>query len=232
MEQPSDGAAAPDARSFDWDRLYEYRHRNVAQDQRQSVWDEIAPFLHAQLGRPRTVLDPAAGRGEFIAAVPAEEKWVVDLVDYGEARYPSDVKVLIGSNLEVELPAAHFDGIFVSNLLEHFATQFEVAHFLRRMYDATSAGGRIAVMGPNFRYASREYFDFADHVLALTHVAVEEHLYTAGYEIVRVVPRFLPYSFGGRLPPAPALVRAYLRVPLVWRLLGKQFLVIGTRRHR
>jgi len=229
MEQPTRGAAQH-ATSFDWDRLYEYRHRKVAQDRRQSVWNEIAPFLHAELGRPRAVLDPAAGRGEFITAVPAEEKWVVDLVDYGEARYPPDVRVIIGSNLEVDLPADYFDGIFASNLLEHFATQLEVGTFLRRMYAATAPTGRIAVMGPNFRYASREYFDCADHVLALTHVAVEEHLYTAGYDIVRVIPKFLPYSFGGKLPPSQQLVRAFLRLPLAWKVLGKQFLVIGEKR--
>ncbi|MFN8026218.1 MAG: hypothetical protein U0W40_07665 [Acidimicrobiia bacterium] len=71
------------------------------------------------------------------------------------------------------------------------------------------------------------YFDFADHVVPLTHVAVGEHLYAAGFEVERIVPRFLPYSFGGILPPSPALTRRYLRMPFAWKLLGKQFLVIG-----
>ena len=89
--------------------------------------------------------------------------------------------------------------------------------------------GRIVVMGPNFRYCARNYFDFADHTLALTHVAVEEHLYAAGFDVVRVVPRFLPFSFGGRLPPSPALTRWYLRFPPAWRVLGRQFLLVGQR---
>ena len=88
-------------------------------------------------------------------------------------------------------------------------------------------GGRIAVLGPNFRYCSDEYFDCADHTLALTHVAVEEHLYAAGFEIVRSIPRFIPYSFRSRIPKAPWLVRAYLRTPPLWRVLGKQFLVLA-----
>jgi hypothetical protein len=90
------------------------------------------------------------------------------------------------------------------------------------------AGGRVAVLGPNFRYCAREYFDCADHTLALTHVSVEEHLYAAGFEIERVIPRFLPYSFRSRFPQSPALVRAYLNTPLAWRFLGKQFLVIAV----
>jgi hypothetical protein len=90
-------------------------------------------------------------------------------------------------------------------------------------------GGRIAVLGPNFRYCPKEYFDCADHELALTHVAVAEHLYAAGYEIERIIPRYLPYSFRGVLPPSPTLTRRYLQTPLAWRILGKQFLVIGRR---
>jgi hypothetical protein len=65
--------------------------------------------------------------------------------------------------------------------------------------------------------------------LALTHVAVEEHLYAAGFHIESVEPRFLPYSFRGRLPTGRTAVRAYLRFRPAWRLLGKQFLVIASK---
>jgi hypothetical protein len=44
-----------------------------------------------------------------------------------------------------------------------------------------------------------------------------------------VVPRFLPYSFRGRFPGSAELTRTYLRNPALWRLAGKQFLVIGTK---
>jgi hypothetical protein len=84
-------------------------------------------------------------------------------------------------------------------------------------------------MGPNFRYCAKHYFDCADHTVILTHVGVEEHLYAAGFEIEAVDARFLPYSFRGRLPASPALTRRYLAAPLAWRLLGKQFLVVGRR---
>jgi hypothetical protein len=63
----------------------------------------------------------------------------------------------------------------------------------------------------------------------LTHVAVTEHLYPAGFDITTVTPRFLPYSFRGLLPPSPLLTRTYLRTPALWRLLGKQFLVIARK---
>jgi hypothetical protein len=97
------------------------------------------------------------------------------------------------------------------------------------MHGVLAPGGSIAVMGPNFRFCSDEYFDCADHTLIFTHLAIEEHLYAAGFEPSKSVPRYLPYSFRGRLPPSRALTRRYLKTPLAWRLLGKQFLVLGRR---
>jgi len=178
---------------------------------------------------PERVLDAAAGRGEFINTVPASERWAVDAVDFRELHEDSAVKTLIGDVLSVELPAKYFDGIMVSNLLEHFSSQEDIGTFLARMRELLVVGGRIAVLGPNFRYCAREYFDCADHTLALTHVSVEEHLYAAGFRIESVDARFLPYSFRGRLPTGRAAVRAYLRFRPAWRVLGKQFLVIASR---
>jgi ubiquinone/menaquinone biosynthesis C-methylase UbiE len=213
---------------INYERLYRFRFRGVDQRARQAAWDEIAPFVHNEMGSPRRVLDPAAGRREFISAITADERWVVDAVDYEDAALDTDVKVIIGNALEVELPADHFDGVFVSNLLEHFSTQNEIADFLGRMRAVMAPGGRIAVLGPNFKYCPREYFDCADHTLALTHVSVEEHLSAAGFTVRKVIPRFLPYSFRGSLPAAPSLIRGYLALPLAWRFLGKQFLLIAS----
>ncbi len=214
---------------MNYQRLYEYRFRNVDQMARSGVWNEIAPFVHEALGRPERVLDPAAGRGEFINAVPARERWAIDQVAYAEGTYDRGVHTIVSDVFSVELPPEHFDGIFVSNFLEHLLSQEAVAAFLEQMREATAHGGRVAVMGPNFRYCSREYFDMADHTLSLTHLAIAEHLYAAGFTVERIEPRFLPYSFTGRLPPSSALTRRYLRTPLAWRVLGKQFLVIGKR---
>jgi len=210
------------------DRIYRYRFRDIDQTARIAVWAEIAAYLHARMGRPTRVLDPAAGLGEFIANSPAEERWAVDLVDHGLTRIEG-VNVCIAPVLDADLPERAFDAVFVSNMLEHLASPQEVGDFLEHMLFVLRPGGIIAVMGPNFRYCSREYFDCADHVLPLTHVAAAEHLYGAGFDVTSITARFLPYSFRSRLPPSPLLVRAYLSTPMVWRLFGKQFLVLGKR---
>lgn len=212
-------------RGIDYERLYEYRFRNVDQTAREGVWVEIANHIHQVMGAPQKVLDLAAGRGEFINVVPAPERWAVDWLDQGT--WQPAVKAIIGNVFDIDLPPAHFDGVFISNFLEHLASQEQVADLLQLTRDSLAPGGVVAVLGPNFRYCAKDYFDCADHVLALTHGAVEEHLAAAGFEIQTVVPRFLPYSFRSLLPPSPTLTRLYLKAPAAWRLLGKQFLVVG-----
>jgi len=214
---------------LNYQRLYEYRFRDVDQQARTAVWREIATFVHEQIGSPQRVLDPAAGRGEFINQVPARERWAVDQVAYEEGTYDAGVRSVVSDIFEADLPQGHFDGVWVSNFLEHLLTQEAVATFLEKMHAAMAPGGRIAIIGPNFRHCPKEYFDMADHTLIFTHRAIAEHLYAAGFEPERVEAQFLPYSFTGKLPPSPALTRRYLRTPIAWRALGKQFLVVGRR---
>ncbi len=214
---------------MNYQRLYEYRFRGIPQETRSATWVEIAAHVYEALGRPRRVLDPAAGRGEFINAVPAQERWAVDAVAYEEGQHAPGTKAIVADIFDADLPTEHFDAVWVSNFLEHLLTQEAVASFLEKMHDVLVPGGRIAIMGPNFRYCADEYFDCADHTLIFTHVAIAEHLYAAGFEPTRVVPRYLPYSFRGHRPASQWMVRRYLQTPVAWRVLGKQFLVIGQR---
>src|SRR4029079_3191763 len=193
-------------RGLDYSRLYEFRFKDVNQDERQAVWNEIAKFLWKRMGSPRRVLDPAGRRGEFVNAVPAEEAWLVDVVDYPERQTDPRVKIVIGNLFDIDLPDAYFDGVFASHLLEHFHSPEEVGEFLDRMRKTLARGGVLALMGPNFKYSARDYFDCADHLLALTHVSVQELLFAAGYNVTEVIPRFLPFSFRSRLPALPAVL--------------------------
>jgi hypothetical protein len=46
---------------------------------------------------------------------------------------------------------------------------------------------------------------------------------------VDIVPRFLPYTTRSALPQHQMLVALYLKIPILWRFLGKQFLVVGQK---
>jgi ubiquinone/menaquinone biosynthesis C-methylase UbiE len=212
---------------MNFQRLYEYRFRDIDQDARTAVWEEIAPHVWELMGRPQTLLDPAAGRGEFINAAPASDRWAIDMVAYEEGTFRDGTTFVVSDIFEADLPEKHFDGIYISNFLEHLPSQEKVAELLEKMHRVTKPGGRIAIMGPNFRYTAKEYFDMADHTVILTHNGVAEHLYAAGFEPEKVIAQYLPYSFKSRLPASRSLTRRYLQLPVAWRLLGKQFLVIG-----
>lgn len=213
---------------LNYERLYEYRFKDVDDLGRQKVWNVIARDIHERMNRPSVVLDVAGGAGYFTRAVPARERWMVERMPVSPG-LGSDVHLLVGDVLSVELPPNHFDGIFLSNVLEHLPSQEDVASLLSRLRDSCIDGGVIAVMGPNFACCSKQYFDCADHVLALTHTSVAEHLYAAGFGPTTVLKRYLPYSFRGVLPPSPRLTDAYLRIRPLQMLLGKQFLVTGTK---
>ena len=189
---------------MNYERLYSYRFRDIDQDGRAAVWNEIAPHVHGVMGRPQKVLDPAAGRGEFIGAVPAKETWAVDAVSYEEAAHKPDTTVITAMIMDAELPENHFDGVFVSNFLEHLYDQEAISAFLEKMHASMEQGGRIAIMGPNYRYCSDEYWDCADHYVALTHMAIGEHLYTAGFETDQGDPPLPPLLLPRNPPPLAA----------------------------
>ena len=142
-----------------------------------------------------------------------------------------NIKKIIGNSLSVELPENYFDGVFISNFLEHLSSQEEIAALLTKAFNCLKKGGRIAIIGPNFKYATKEYFDFADHKIALSELSTAEHLYGAGFQVKEICPQFLPLSFRSNsyLPINTFTVQTYLKIPFVWIFFGKQFLLIGEK---
>ncbi len=211
-------------------RIYQYRFKGIKEDKKKIAWEEIAEFIYNRLSSPKSILDPAAGKCELINSIKSKERWAVDLNDYFIRKYAApDVKVVIGDILTAGLPENYFEGVFISNFLEHLHSQEEVATLLEKMFLCLKPGGRIAIMGPNFKYAYRSYFDFADHTVILSELGVAEHLYGAGFEIENIYPRFLPLSFRGGIPVSRCLVKTYLSMPWAWWVFGKQFLLIGKK---
>lgn len=211
---------------MDYEALYRFRFRDIDQSKRVEVWKEISKFVFHKCHEPAVTLDGACGLGEFINSVPSKERWALDLGINGEGLDPL-VQFQQTSFTAAKLPVGHFDLVFLSNVLEHLQDQYKVNELLLHAKPLLSVQGRLVIMGPNFRYCMKDYFDCADHFVPLTHISVSEHLAAAGYQIEKIIPRFLPYSFRSRLPAGPKLINAYLRLPILWRILGKQFLIIA-----
>ena len=154
---------------------------------------------------------PPPGRGEFINAVPAPERWAVDLRRLRGGHAPRRARASCVSDIfEADLPSEHFDGVFVSNFLEHLPTQDAVRGLPRAHARASLApGGRIAIMGPNFRFCAERVLRLRRPHAGLTHIAIAEHLYAAGFE-----PRARRAALPAVLVPRPAAAAPRAHAPL------------------
>ena len=209
-------------------KVYQFRFAGLSQVKKDATWALVTRWIESKLGNPKSVLDPAAGRGEFIISSRAAERWACDLSDQ-RTSWPTGITTRFGDIYKVDLPEKHFDLIFVSNFLEHLATPDDVYKYLMQLRKSLKPGGKLAIMGPNFRFSANEYYDFADHLLPLSDRTVEEHLAAADLQHQLTISRFLPLSFRSQRFSHPALVKLYLAVPIFWRLFGRQFFIVATR---
>jgi SAM-dependent methyltransferase len=196
---------------------------------RAVVWRVIADYLQPWVPPDAHVLEIGAGYCCWINAVRARRKVAVDTWP-DVARHASqsvEAVVLDASAGLTRFAEASFDLVLASNVIEHFEPDAaagvvgDIVRLLRR-------GGRLIAIQPNFRYAYREYFDDYAHRSMFTHVSLANLMRSKGLRLLRVEPRFLPYSMReSRLPVASWLVRAYLRSPI--RPWAGQMLLVAQK---
>jgi SAM-dependent methyltransferase len=127
------------------------------------------------------------------------------------------------------LSDSSLDVVFTSNFFEHLPDKLALKLTLLEAARCLKPGGRLIALGPNIKYVQGAYWDFWDHFLCLTELSLSEALENNGYRVHLSVPRFLPYTTINQPKYPMALVRLYLRLPLLWPLFGKQFLVVAER---
>ena len=210
------------------DEVYRRRFPEVSRRQKDLIWPEITRYLQRWVDPAAPVLDIACDSGYFIRNVDAKERWAVDLRDV-RSDLPADIRFVQANGLDLDacLPAGTFGTIFMSNYLEHLHGPDAVIEQLAVARRLLRPGGRVIVLQPNVRLVGGSYWDFIDHRVALTERSLAEAGGLAGLRTVDLIPRFLPYSTKSRLPSHPVLVRAYLRCPPLWRLIGRQTLYIA-----
>lgn len=211
--------------------IYEGRFSDRDAAAKFEIWREIVKFLSRWIDPAQPVLDVACDRAYFLRWVQASERWATDIRDVSDT-LPPDVEFVRASGLELEsaLDGKRFGTIFMSNYLEHLDSSDVVVEQMRVAARLLLPGGNLIVLQPNIRFVGQHYWDFIDHHVALTERSLVEAAELAGLRTIKLVPRFLPYTTKGRLPSSPALVRAYLRFPPAWWLLGKQTLYVGSPR--
>lgn len=209
-----------------------YRQRFDADElqERRRLWRVLCRgYFQRHVPRDARLLDLACGYGEFLWGIEAGEKHGLDLNPDSARHLPPGAVFHPGSAERVPLPDASLDVVFCSNFLEHLPDKAAANRVFAEVLRLLRPGGRFLVLGPNMRAVPAAYWDFWDHHLPLSDKSLAEGLLLAGFALERVIPRFLPYSTKSHLPRADWLVASYLRLPLAWRVLGKQFFVVARR---
>lgn len=213
-------------------KLYSNRFDYKQKKAKFALWKVLIEcFLQKHIGRDSVVLDIGGGYCEFINQVQAREKYLIDLNPDSKLFVNSDVNLLnldILSLNEQKLVNARFDKIFISNFFEHLRTKEELTEVLVFCFNYLKPGGSLLIIQPNFKYSFKEYYDFIDHQLPITHLSLQEVLQTIGFTISVLIPRFLPYSTKGR-PASTKLLRIYLKLPFLWNFLGGQMFIKASK---
>jgi SAM-dependent methyltransferase len=214
-------------------KLYANRFDSRQMQAKVVLWKVlIDDFLQQYVPSKSSVLDIGGGYCEFINQILADKKCLIDLNPDSKLFANPDVEVL---NIDVlnlgdrSLFTEQFDRIFISNFFEHLSNKEELIQIILFCFDALKPRGSLLVIQPNFKYSYREYYDFIDHQLPITHLSLQELLETVGFEIDLMIPRFLPFSTKGR-PASPLLLKIYLRLPFLWQFLGGQMFVKASKR--
>lgn len=231
MEEPAASHAGESMnQAAELQSIYDHRF-NAHIAYRQRVWRVLAHRFFARLIPPAAaVLDLGCGYGEFINHAVCGRKYAMDMNVRARQYLAAGVTFFEQDcSRPWPLPDESLDLVFSSNFFEHLPSKQALADTLLQAWRCLRPGGRLIAMGPNIRFVGGAYWDFWDHHLPLTELGLAEALRVRGFRIDRVIDRFLPYTMVNKRSTPAALVRLYLRVPLVWKLLGKQFLVIATR---
>jgi len=204
--------------------IYHRRFSKRDLENKRAVWQVLAERVFQQyLPLDGTVVDLGAGNCELVNSLMAARRVAVDLNPDTRNLAAPGVEVLLTSSDDLSVVEdVSVDAVFTSNFFEHLPTKDALLRTLGEAHRVLKPAGRIVVLMPNIRYLPGRYWDYFDHQLPLTHLSLSEGLGLAGFDIQRVVPRFLPYTVKDspiRIPGS--FVRMYLALPIVWPIFGR-----------
>ncbi len=213
----------------DLSRLYRRRFTDEDIAFKRRMWEVLCErFFQRYVAETDTVVDLGAGTCEFINAIRCRSKIAVDL-NPDTVLHARGAKVIQAPATDLSpIASGSVDVVFCSNLLEHLPDKAAVLQALSECRRVLREGGKLLVLQPNIRYLPGRYWDYFDHHTPLSHLSMVEALGLAGFVPVEVVPRFLPYTVKNtRVPRSAGLLRAYLRLPVLWPLFGRQMLIVS-----
>lgn len=213
--------------------IYARRFSAAEEATRETTWKVLcAEFLQKFISQEDMVIDLGAGDGHFSRNIRARRRVAVDLSEHvlDLSRHGVETLVAPGTRF-ADLLDEKADVVFMSNFLEHLPNKRVLLEVFEECRRALKPEGKLIILQPNIRYVGPAYWDYIDHHIALTEFSLVEGLEACGFRVDRLIPRFLPYTARSKIGRAARgrsaawLIRAYLRLPFLWRFLGQQTFV-------
>jgi SAM-dependent methyltransferase len=238
MKKPLDQTCYNDAfrcgilsqETIDLDRIYSRRFdAHIAY--RNRVWRTLSDkFFWRYVEHHFTVLDLGCGYGEFINNIRCAKKYAMDLNPRANEHLSHEVSFLHQDCSEHwELPDESLDVVFTSNFFEHLPSRQSLSKTLVEAKRCLRTGGLLMALGPNVKFVGGAYWDFWDHHIALTDLSMKEVLEIHGFKVEMALDRFLPYTMVNSRNYPTLLVSLYLSIPLLWRIVGRQFFIVARK---
>jgi ubiquinone/menaquinone biosynthesis C-methylase UbiE len=179
-------------------------------------------FFQKYIPEESSILEIGAGYCEFINNIRAKKKIALDVNPDIRIYAKDNIQVIIGKSTQIEnIDDESVDRVFVNNFFEHI-TKPDIIRTLDEIRRVLKPKGELLVLQPNFRYCSQDYWMFFDHITPLDDRSLAEALEISGFSVKDCIPRFLPYTTKSRLPKSLLALKVYLRLPVIWKLFGKQ----------
>ena len=204
-----------------------FESRFTHNDDRLKVWRHVVRHLQPFIDPTLPFVELGAGYCEVSSCVAGPTIIVVDLREDLERWAPVGAKVVVGSCTDLsDIGDKTVGTVFASNLLEHL-TKEDVRATMAEVRRVLAPGGHFIVMQPNFRLASKRYFDDFTHETIFTDESLTDLVMASGFDIARRENRFLPFSMKTKGSSLTFLVPWYLRSPI--RPFAGQMLVVGQK---
>lgn len=209
----------------------QYQRRfSPLQQYRNEVWKILTrAFFRRYITPSSDVLDLGCGWGEFINHIQANRKLGMDLnPDARQYLHPSVEFINQDCSTPWSLPENSLDIVFTSNFLEHLPSKTHVEQTLVQAKRCLKPNGKLICIGPNIKYLPGLYWDFWDHHVPISETSLSELLELHQFSVQECLDKFLPYTMANKPPPPLVFVKIYLKFPIAWKIVGKQFFIVSN----
>ena len=208
----------------------EYRLRfSSIEAYRNNVWRILTErFFNRYIPPDSTILELGCGWGEFVNNVRAKTKYAIDINPEGNERLGSSIR-FINQDCSEKWPLSNssLDIIFASNFLANLISKTHIEQTIIEVKRCLKPGGKFICLGPNIKFLHGYYWYFWDTHIGLSETSLSELLQLYNFKIETCLDKFLPFKMSKEKQPPLIYLKIYLAFPILWKLFGKQFLIIA-----